>query len=72
MTVWVSWNGATGVRDWRVFGGNQPTKLPAVATTANQGFETAITAPARGYVAVEALGAKGRPLSRSPVVQVAG
>jgi Arylsulfotransferase (ASST) len=72
MAVWVSWNGATGVRYWRVFAGNQPTVLPAVATTANQGFETVIRAPTRAYVSVQALDAKGHPLSRSPVVQVAG
>jgi hypothetical protein len=35
-----------------------------------QGFETVIRAPATAYVAVEALGAKGRPLARSAVQQV--
>ncbi len=72
MTVWASWNGATGVRYWRVFAGNRPTQLPAVATTAKRGFETAIRAPARAYVAVQALDANGHALSRSAVVPVGG
>jgi hypothetical protein len=70
MTVYASWNGATGVTAWRVFGGKTPTVLPAVATTLRQSFETVIQAPASPYVAVEALGAKGRPLARSKVQQV--
>ncbi len=70
MTVYVSWNGATNVTGWRVFAGNTPTKLPAVATAAKRGFETAIKAPARKYVAVQALGAKGHGLSRTSVQPV--
>jgi Arylsulfotransferase (ASST) len=67
MTVFASWNGATGVAAWRVFGGKRPTKMPAVATAPKRGFETAITARAWPFVAVEALDAKGRPLARSAV-----
>jgi hypothetical protein len=67
MTVFASWNGATGVAAWRVFGGKRPSKMPAVATAPKRGFETAITARAWPYVAVEALDAKGRPLARSAV-----
>jgi len=43
-----------------------------VATTAEQGFETAIWARDTQYVQVVALGVKGRPLARSAVIQVAG
>jgi hypothetical protein len=71
MTVYVSWNGATDVASWRVFGGSSPTALKPVATARKSGFETAVTAGARGYVAVQALGFNGRPLGgRSAVVQV--
>jgi hypothetical protein len=67
MTVFASWNGATGVAAWRVFAGKRASKMPAVATAAKRGFETAITARAWPFVAVEALDAKGRLLARSPV-----
>jgi len=53
-------------------GGPTPSDLRPVATTAEQGFETALWARATQYVEVVALGAKGRPLARSPVIQVAG
>jgi hypothetical protein len=67
MTVYASWNGATGVAAWRVFAGRRPSRMPAVATASKRGFETAINARARPYVAVEALDAKGHTLRRSPV-----
>jgi len=44
--------------------------MPAIATTPTRGFETAIRAPARAYVYVQALDAKGRALARSTVQQV--
>ncbi len=47
MTVYASWNGATNVAGWRVFGGSRPNAMPAVATASKRGFETAIKAPAR-------------------------
>ena len=64
MTVYASWNGATNVAEWRVFAGNSPSEHAAVATSAKRGFETAIKAPARQYVAVQALDAKGHSLAR--------
>ncbi len=70
MTVYASWNGATGVAAWRVFGGSRPDAMPAVATASKGGFETAIRAPARAYVAVQALDAKGHVLRRSTVQHV--
>jgi hypothetical protein len=71
MTVYVSWNGATNVVSWRVFGGGSAAALKPILTAPKKGFETAITTGARGYVAVQALGFKARPLgSRSAVVQV--
>jgi hypothetical protein len=70
MTVYVSWNGATGVATWRVFAGSSPNALRPVAAAPRRGFETAIKAGARPYVAVQALGAKGRTLGWSSVSQV--
>ena len=70
MTVYASWNGATDVAAWRVFGGNQVWRMPAIATTLKRGFETAIRAPARAYVWVQALDAKGHPLAHTPVQPV--
>jgi Arylsulfotransferase (ASST) len=70
MTVYVSWNGATNVAAWRVFAGTTANAMPAVATAPKRGFETAITAPARAYVSVQALDAKGHVLARSAVQPV--
>jgi hypothetical protein len=63
VVVYVSWNGATGVRRWRVLAGTPPR---AVADAAKDGFETAI--PVRSDATrfrVEALDAKGRVLRSS-------
>ncbi|HUA49068.1 MAG TPA: arylsulfotransferase family protein [Solirubrobacteraceae bacterium] len=68
-TVYASWNGATGVASWRVLAGATPNQLRPVSTAAKQGFETQIEVPAAGYVAVQALGARGRTLGTSKVVQ---
>ncbi len=70
MTVYASWNGATNVAKWRVFAGNSPYDMPAVATRAKRGFETAIKAPARQYVSVQALDAKGHSLARTATQSV--
>jgi Arylsulfotransferase (ASST) len=72
MTVWASWNGATGVHYWRVLGGPSPTALRPVATREKQGFETILHARRTAYVQAVALGAKSRPLARSGVVPVGG
>ena len=72
MTVWASWNGATGVHYWRLLGGPSPTALRPVATREKQGFETILHARRTAYVQAVALGAKSRPLARSGVIQVDG
>jgi hypothetical protein len=69
-TVLVSWNGATGVATWRVFAGKSANALRLVATVPRRGFETAINVRARPYVAVQALGYKGRSLGWSNVSRV--
>jgi hypothetical protein len=70
MKVWVSWNGATSVRSWRLLAGSSPTSLRAVSTVRKQDFETTLKAHAQPYVAVLALGTHGRVLGRSSVVPV--
>ena len=56
MTVYVSWNGATGRRLLEGVRRRQPTDAQARRHRAQSGFETAITARARAYVSVQALG----------------
>jgi hypothetical protein len=66
-TIYVSWNGATEVVQWRVLAGPHPTALRPVRTVPRHGFETAITVPVRtGFVAVEALDRSNRVLAGSP------
>jgi arylsulfotransferase ASST len=67
-TVYASWNGATEVAGWRVLGGSTPARLAALSAAPRQGFETAIQAPARRYLAVQALDAQGRVLGTSAPV----
>ena len=65
-TVYVSWNGATEVRGWRVHAGPDGRALPAVGVAQRRGFETAIPlGRASGYVAVSALDEAGNVLGRS-------
>jgi hypothetical protein len=60
-TVYASWNGATEVARWRVLADGQE-----VATTAKQGFETAIEVPNGGQrFVVQALDASGADIGTS-------
>jgi Arylsulfotransferase (ASST) len=68
--LYASWNGATGVANWRVLAGTSPTTLAVVGIYPAQGFETAITAPTTApYVRVQALSADGSLLRSSRVVK---
>jgi hypothetical protein len=70
VTVYASWNGATGVSSWRVLAGPSTHQLAAVATAADSGFETAIATPAAAaYVQVQALSAAGAVLGTSPAIK---
>jgi hypothetical protein len=66
-TVYASWNGATGVSEWRVLGGASATSATsAIATAPASGFETAIpVSSADAYFAVQAIGPAGQVLSTS-------
>jgi Arylsulfotransferase (ASST) len=72
LTVYASWNGATGVHGWQLLAGMQANALLPVTSTRARGFESALSATvAPGqYVAVQALGAGGTPLGQSNMVAV--
>jgi hypothetical protein len=68
--VYVSWNGATEVKRWRLMSGDKSDALTAGSTVAKNGFETGIPLPAKGkYVAVQALDANGKVLAISKTLQ---
>jgi Arylsulfotransferase (ASST) len=70
LTVDVSWNGATDVERWRVLCGRQPRALVMVAVAPRAGFQTSITATARGrYVEVQALGRSGSVIGAAAAVR---
>jgi Arylsulfotransferase (ASST) len=70
-TLYVSWNGATKVRKWRVLAGADKQSLRAVLTVPKKGFETAIRLHGtEGWVAAQALDDRGRSLARSRAVRV--
>ena len=71
MTVYASWNGATGVSSWEVHTGAASDSLQPAGSAARSGFETAITVPAAtGYASVVALDAKRQRLGAAPPVTV--
>jgi hypothetical protein len=69
VTVFASWNGATGVAAWRVLGGSRSRALTAIATVPRTGFETAVAVPARRRYAVQALDARGDVIGRSATTE---
>ena len=69
--VWVSWNGDSSVRAWRVQAGPSPDDVAPVGEFPRQGFETAITAATgQAFVEVQGLAADGEVLGGSPSVKV--
>jgi Arylsulfotransferase (ASST) len=71
VTVWASWNGATGVQAWRVLEGSSTGTLQPVADSSRTGFETAIDAPAPSageVVVAQALGSGEQVLGSSPPI----
>jgi Arylsulfotransferase (ASST) len=69
VSVYASWNGATGVVRWQVLAGQSATSLAPVASGPRTDFETRIdlTSSATTF-AVRALGAKGSVLATSAPV----
>jgi hypothetical protein len=63
LTLYVSWNGATGVAKWQLVAGPSADRMKPVRTQRRTGFETAILLPVTsGYVSVVALDAQGKQL----------
>jgi hypothetical protein len=66
VTVYASWNGATGVSAWTILAGQSPTELQPVATVPRTGFEAASTVASGGpWFLVQALDASGHVLASS-------
>jgi hypothetical protein len=64
--IWVSWNGATAVKSWRVLGGPTQTTLKPFGSGERQGFETRLdVAAAPRVVRVQALDGNARVLATS-------
>jgi Arylsulfotransferase (ASST) len=68
LTVYASWNGATGVSSWRVLGGPSPDRLAQLTSAPRSGFETAIRVESQPYVEVQALDSTGATIGRSRAV----
>jgi hypothetical protein len=70
LVAYVSWNGATGVTQWRLLGGVSPHALGPVAVARRSGFETAIALSSASprYLAVQALDAGGQVLGVSAAI----
>ncbi|HLJ01838.1 MAG TPA: arylsulfotransferase family protein [Solirubrobacteraceae bacterium] len=69
-TVWVSWNGATGVSSWRVYGGASPGAMHWLTRVSKRTFETAINVPAEAWVQVQALDSSGKVIKSSAATAV--
>jgi hypothetical protein len=73
LTVYVSWNGSTVHRRWRVLGGAKASALAQVASADVHGFETTIhLAHAPRWLLLEALDSGGNVAGRSDVIKVEG
>ncbi len=72
MSVWVSWNGASNVAEWRVLAGADERSLSAVKTEPWADLETRIDVPGpvAARVQVEALDRNGKVIGQSAVAAV--
>jgi Arylsulfotransferase (ASST) len=70
LLAYASWNGATGVAQWRLLGGSSARALAPFATAPRSDFETAIaTSSAPRYLAAQALDAQGQVLATSSTIR---
>jgi hypothetical protein len=68
--VWMTWNGATQVKAWRVIGGSSTTAMKGIRTVRKTSFETATNITGHpNYLAVQALNQQGAVLSTSPAIK---
>ncbi|KAI0392141.1 Arylsulfotransferase-domain-containing protein [Xylariaceae sp. FL0594] len=71
-TVYVSWNGATEVVAWSLFGGDSPLSMDHLATVKKAGFETGILQPdeaSYAFIRVDALDGDGNTIGSSNVLE---
>jgi hypothetical protein len=66
--VHASWNGATQIARWELLGGATPGTMAVLASAPSAGFETTITVPAQGFVAMRALDAQGNRLASTAAI----
>jgi hypothetical protein len=66
--VFMSWNGATNVAGWRVWGGSSSKSLKYVMSVSRSGFESKAAIPATKYVMVQAVNAHHDVIRSSSVV----
>jgi hypothetical protein len=69
--IYVSWNGATEVRHWRILTGDGASSLSPAMIVPRSGFETSTSVPRAAAVAVQALDFRGKVLATSRVVSTA-
>jgi len=69
-SAYMSWNGATEVRAWRVLTGTSPDDLSETATVDREDFEMTASLDGATHVRVEALDGAGEVLGASRVVSV--
>ncbi len=70
--VYVSWNGSTLVRQWRLMAGSSSKSLHQVATKSWTSFETTIVASKANYFQVQALSGKGHVLAHGTSAVIHG
>ncbi|KAI1824250.1 Arylsulfotransferase-domain-containing protein [Xylaria intraflava] len=67
--VYVSWNGATEVAFWALYGGSSSVKMDLLTTVPKDGFETAIQPTQEvGFVRVDAIDTDGNVIGSSNIV----
>lgn len=68
LAIYVSWNGATEVKSWRILSGPSAGQLAPITSSKRTGFETVITVPRKSgaFFAVAAVDRKGKVLRTSP------
>jgi hypothetical protein len=69
LTVYVSWNGATGVRSWEVIGGTSSSHMRLLAHARSAGFQTILHVRDQPYLQAVALDRAGKLIGRSRLVK---
>ena len=71
--LWISWNGDSRVRKWRVAAGNSKKSLSNVGVRKREGFETMTSVPTGAtYLKVAGLDSRGRKIGSSAVIRAGG